>query len=158
MEKSLLAVDWSVMTAQQVYNLWRALPASGALKVHSMWQDTEEMVRFDKPLHPDAVSRLNIEVNGGKNCDPETEKVFPPGRAVYVKAGKGNRFLCIKCASGWIGFTRFTVGTRKKVMAPVDFFNGFISRHRHKTQFFVTPSSSASITIDPDDNNNHNKP
>lgn len=134
LDKSLFEVDWKALSARQVYNRWRGL--SGLSKLHSTWQDTGETILFDGGVNPSVISALKIEINGGKNCNASMlqEQDFSPGRVVYVKRGK-NRFLCIKCAEGWVGFNRLYVGTRK-VMTPVDFFNGYISRFRHKQQYF----------------------
>ena len=138
LEKTLFEIDWESMSAEQVYNLWRGVCGLG--KLHSVWKDTRAVVHFDDGVNPDLISKLRIEINGGKNCRRETaeSETFKPGRTIYVKRGK-QRFLCIKCVQGWAGFNQFVIGSSHKVLAPVDFFNGFISQHRDKRQFFVNP-------------------
>ena len=59
-----------------------------------------------------------------------------PGQTIAIKRGK-ERFICIKCSSGWISFRQFYYGP-KKVMTPSDFFNGYMSKHKDRKQFFVS--------------------
>ena len=104
--------------------------------------DTGSRVRFDEGIHPDVISGLRIEFNGGKNCPKETapSQTFLPGRTVYVKRGK-NRFLCVECASGWVGFQRVTVEGKGKSMPAVGFYNGYINHYRDREQYFIKVNS-----------------
>ena len=108
------------------------------LKNTPIFADTGDEIRFDEGVHPDVISQLRIEVNGGKNCPKESAPAqdFLPGRAIYVKRGK-SRFLCVKCASGWVGFNRLSLGgPGGKALRPVDFYNGYINQHRQREQYF----------------------
>lgn len=134
-DKSMFEIDWHKLTALEVYNRWRALTGLKG-KLHSTWADTRNVVRFDEGVRPEVISDLRIEVNGGQNCPRQTGQIFTPGRTVYVKRGK-NRFLCIKCASGWVGFRRVTVDKGKSMNA-VGFYNGYINQHRDREQYFQT--------------------
>jgi hypothetical protein len=103
-------------------------------KLFSIWQDTGAVVHLADIVHPDIVDSLDIGANS-------TEE-FRPGQTVPVKRKK-ERFICIKCRSGWVAFRQFYYGP-KKVMSPTDFFNGYMSKHRLRKQFFVTSNRDSS--------------
>ena len=127
MTKSDFEVIWQDRTSRQVYDQWRALSDLG--KLYSYWQDTGVRVHLADLVHPDIVGSLNIE---GANAS----EVFEPGRTLRIR-NKKDRFICVKCKSGWVSFRKFYYGP-KKVMLANDFFNGFISKQRDKSLFFVT--------------------
>ncbi len=57
-----------------------------------------------------------------------------PGRAVYLRTDKRTRLLCVRCREGWLALEGIYYD-QKKVMTPVDFNNGFLSKG--KSQMFV---------------------
>ncbi len=61
-----------------------------------------------------------------------------PGRAVYLRPDKRTRLLCVRCREGWLALEGIYYG-QKKVMTPVDFNNGFLSKG--KSQMFVPDTS-----------------
>jgi hypothetical protein len=65
---------------------------------------------------------------------------------VWVKRKK-DRYVCIKCRSGWASFREFYYGP-KRVMSPTDFFNGFMSRHRHRKLLFVASGGGGGADVD----------
>ncbi len=51
----------------------------------------------------------------------------PPGLAVFLRRDKNTRLLCVRCREGWLGVDDLYYG-QKKVMSPLDFYNGFITK------------------------------
>ncbi len=125
--KKSFEIIWQDRSSRQIYNQWRALSDLG--KLYSIWQDTGVLVHLADIVHPDIVDSLNI-----KDSDD-----YLPGQTISVKRKK-DRYICIKCRSGWTSFRQFYYGP-KKVMSPTDFFNGYISKHRLRKQFFVISES-----------------
>ena len=141
-DKSFYNIDWTSSTSQDIYNQSRALSGSG--KLFSTWKDTDVIVRFAECIKPNIVNSLHIGLE---------DEIVSPGRVVYVKnktqassetahhrRNETKRYICIKCKSGWISFARFYYGTNKAMNA-LDFFNGYISRHRTRPQHFVHKNS-----------------
>ena len=139
-DKSLYNIDWNCSTSRDVYNKSRALSGSG--KLYSTWKDTDVKVMFSDCIKPDIVDALHIKL--------EDEIDVKPGRVVYVKTRQKNstddppsnknmetkRYLCVKCKSGWIAFANFYYGSHK-IISALEYFNGYISRHRTRPQYFV---------------------
>jgi hypothetical protein len=95
------------------------------LLFRTRWEATGETVRIATCLPPRTVLPL------------ELDERFPeaaPGRAVYLRPDKRTRLLCVRCREGWLAFEGIYYG-KKKVMTPVDFNNGFLSKG--KSQMFV---------------------
>lgn len=120
-DKSVFKINWNEMTSESLWNHYRGFSLFG--KFHSTWLDTGVNVRFDQMLSPDELESilLLLEQEAGDNVRP--------GRALYVKTRRKERRLCIRCKSGWVGFEKFYYAN-KKVMTPVDFFNGFMSKYQ----------------------------
>jgi hypothetical protein len=112
------------MSSQEVYNLWRGISDLG--KLFSHWQETQSTVRFQEIVHPNITDNLNIS----------NSEDFLPGETLFIKSGS-EKFICIKCKTGWTSFRKFYYDNRK-VMTPSDFHNGFLSKDRRKKNFFKT--------------------
>ena len=134
-EKSFYSINWSTSTSKDVYNQSRALSGKG--KLYSTWKDTGAKVMFANIIKPEIVDTFDIKLS--------EEEEIKPGRVVYVKRkyyshAKGKtekgRFICVKCKSGWIAFINLYYGTNK-VMSSEDFFNGYMSNHRTRPQYFI---------------------
>ena len=136
--KSFYNIDWNSCTSREVYNQSRALSGSG--KLYSTWENTCVKVMFSNCLKPEYVDSFLYRL---KDDD------YKPGQVKYHKTklkdnsgqisqenSKLQRFICIRCKSGWIVFEKFYYGTNK-AMSGVDFFNGYISKNRTKQHFFV---------------------
>ena len=121
--KKSFEVMWQDSTSREVYNQWRALADLG--KLFSYWQDSGVMVHLADLVHPDIVDSLKLDETGSD-----------PGRTISVKRKK-ERYICVKCKSGWVAFRNFFYGP-KKVMTANDFFNGYISKNRDRNLFFVS--------------------
>jgi len=122
--KSDFGINWDHLSSQDVYNLWRGISDVG--KLFSHWQESNAIVRFQDIIHPDIIKTLDIT-----NSDN-----YYPGETVSIKRGP-DRFICIKCNSGWTSFKKFYY-EQKKVMTATEFHNGFFSKTKRKERFFRT--------------------
>jgi Formyl transferase, C-terminal domain len=62
--------------------------------------------------------------------DLQLDERYPgaaPGLAVFVRKDKKLRLLCVRCKNGWLAVDHIYYG-QKKVMSPIDFYNGFLSK------------------------------
>ena len=135
---SFYNIDWASSTSRDVYNQYRALSESG--KLYSVWKDTDVKVMLVNCIRPEIVDRLDITL--------ENDNSPTPGRVRFVKiqsqklepnlksSNKMERFICIKCKSGWIAFTHLYYGPNK-LMSALDYYNGYISKNRTRPQYFV---------------------
>ena len=134
--KSFYNIDWNSSSSRDVYNQSRALSGSG--KLYSTWEKTGVNVMFENCLKPDIVDSFIYKLN---------EIDYRPGEVKYHKTklkdstrlqeqSKFQRFICIKCKTGWAVFQNFYYGTNKKLSA-VDFFNGYISKQKTEKHFFT---------------------
>lgn len=116
-------VDFHKQSSIQIYNLWRAV--GDFMKLRATWESTGATCRFAICLNPSDLQELNLDSK------------FPaaaPGRTVYVKINKKKKFLCIRCAEGWIGIDQIYY-EKKKVMSPTDFYNGFLKNPTRELYF-----------------------
>jgi len=106
-------LDWAELSAWQVYNLWRAL--GDLYRLRSIYSSTGLSLRLGTVLHP--------RVLAGAALDTKAE----PGTLTFLRRSKRERFLCVKCREGWVAFSDIYYHN-KKVMSPLDFYNGLLSR------------------------------
>ena len=134
--KSFYNIDWNSSSSRDVYNQSRALSGTG--KLYSTWEKTGVTVMFENCLNPDIVDSFIYILD---------EMDYRPGEVKYHKTklkdsnrvqeqSKFQRFICIKCKTGWAVFQNFYYGTNKKLSA-VDFFNGYISKNRTERHLFT---------------------
>lgn len=121
--KEASLVDFHKQTGTQIYNLWRAV--GDFMKLRTRWESTGGTCRFGVCLHPEDIQYLDLDAKFPQSI---------PGRTVYVKRNKKKKFLCVKCAEGWIGIDQIYYG-QKKVMSPTDFYNGFMSKQTQELYF-----------------------
>lgn len=118
LNKAMLQIDWNAMSADDVWNRFRALRDFG--KLRTVWKDTGEQVRLDSMVHPSVVGAFDIS--------RQDSREFVPGEVLLVKR-PGKRYVFIKCRVGWAAFEDFYYGKKRKMNA-IDFYNGFMSKHR----------------------------
>ena len=58
---------------------------------------------------------------------------FCLGQAVWVKSGKSDSLLCIKCREGWIAVDKINYDNRKTLSAH-NFANGFMNKSSNTIQ------------------------
>ena len=112
-DKSEAVIDWCNMTNIQVYNLWRAV--GDLTKLRTVFQATGLDVRIATILHPRCLE--------GADLDPEAES----GTVVFIRRSKKSKYVCVKCSEGWVAISDIYYHN-KKVMKPIDFYNGLLSR------------------------------
>lgn len=112
-DKNVAVIDWAALTCTQVYNLWRAV--GDLVKLRTRYQETGHTVMVATVLHPKLLD--------GAALDPGAE----PGTLVFIRRSKRDKFVCVKCAEGWVAVSDIYYHN-KKVMKPIDFYNGLLSR------------------------------
>lgn len=115
--KSIAMVDFRTQSAHDVYNLWRSI--EDLMKLRCRWKPTNTSIRFSLVHSPLTIQHLKLD---NENSDSKL-----PGHAVWIKSGKHENFLCIKCREGWIAVDEITYGNRK-IMSAQDFANGFMKK------------------------------
>ena len=112
-DKNVAVIDWAALTCTQVYNLWRAV--GDLVKLRTRYQETGHTVMVATVLHPKLLD--------GAALDPGAE----PGTLAFIRRSKRDKFVCVKCAEGWVAVSDIYYHN-KKVMKPIDFYNGWLSR------------------------------
>ena len=112
-DKSSAVIDWSAMSSKQVYNLWRAV--GDLTKLRTKYQETGLDVRIGSIMHPRCLE--------GADLSAEAE----PGTVVFIRRSKKDKYVCVKCLEGWVAISDIYYHN-KKVMRPIDFYNGLLSR------------------------------
>ena len=112
-DKTISRISWTDMTALEVYNLWRAV--GDMMKLTTSYSETGHQVRLATVLPP--------RVLAGAPLPPSS----PPGALLYIRRGKREKFLCVKCRTGWLAVSDIYYHN-KKVMSPTDFYNGLLSK------------------------------
>lgn len=123
--KSTFEIAWNSKTNWEVYNQFRALGEIS--KLYSFWEKSNTIIRFDKALSPRVLSDFNLD---------QTYPDAVPGKVISVKH-KSDRFICVKCANGWIAFENFYLGA-KKCMTTQDFYSGYIAKDKKGSHKFVS--------------------
>lgn len=98
----------------EVYNLWRGV--GDLMKLRARWAPTSTTTRFGVCLPPARLAGLGLD-----GLHPGAR----PGTAVFHRAGRDRKYLCIKCQTGWVAVNSIYYGKRKE-MSPQDFANGFL--------------------------------
>jgi len=114
LRKDMALIDWETMTDVQVYNLWRAV--GDLMKLRTKYSETGLPVRIGTIFHPSVLEGSVLE-----GCSD------PPGSLRYIRRGKKAKFVCVKCSVGWVAISDIYYHN-KKVMSPIDFYNGLLSR------------------------------
>jgi len=117
--KEFACIDWENQSNIEVYNLWRAV--GDFLKLRTRYSETGLGVRIGTVLHP-------LVLKDDSLCSDSEE----PGTVKFIKRGKKQKYVCVKCREGWVAISDIYYHN-KKVMSPTDFYNGFLSKPgRHK--------------------------
>ncbi len=124
LDKSMLRIAWAEKSAVDIFNQYRALSDLG--KLHAVWEDTDTLVRFAKMRSPYSLPQEKLDT-----AVPDAV----PGRTIYYR-NRDFKCLCTKAKTGWVAFNEFYYAT-KKVMHQLDFYNGYISRHKGRSLRFV---------------------
>jgi len=111
--KDIAKVDWSLLTNFQVYDLWRAV--GDLTKLRTIYQETGLVVRIETVISPRLLEGANLDDSA------------PPGSIVFIRRSKKSKFVCVKCCEGWVAISDIYYHN-KKVMKPIDFYNGLLSR------------------------------
>ena len=112
--RSMAEVNFEVLDSKQVYDLWRAV--SDLAKLHAIYSETKTEVRLVTCYPPSTTASTN-------QLDRDAE----PGSIQFLKLGKKQKYLCVKCREGWAAFSGIYYGKRKE-MNPTDFYNGYLSK------------------------------
>ena len=112
-DKSIAVLDWTKMTNMDVYNLWRAV--GDLTKLNTQYMETGLSVRIATVLHPRCLTGADLD-----NC-------AEPGTVVFIRRSKRDKYVCVKCREGWVAVSDIYYHN-KKVMRPIDFYNGLLSR------------------------------
>jgi len=113
-KKSIGYVDWEALSNVEVYNLWRAV--GDFMKLRTTHFESGASVRIGVVLAPRKLLGLNLG-----------EGDFGPGSIVFIRRSKKERHVCVKCRTGWISISDIYYHN-KKVMSPLDFYNGVLSK------------------------------
>merc|ERR1719481_957443 len=111
--KDIANVDWRSMTNWQVYNLWRAV--GDLTKLRTIYQETGLEVRIETVIPPRLLDGAALDDSAS------------PGTIVFIRRSKKSKFVCVKCSEGWVAISDIYYHN-KKVMQPIDFYNGLLSR------------------------------
>jgi len=112
-DKNIAVIKWTSMSKDQVYNLWRAV--GDLTKLRTVYQETGHPVMIATVLSPRELE--------GADLDPHSE----PGTLTFIRRGKKRRYVCVKCREGWVAVSDIYYHN-KKVMGPMDFYNGWLSK------------------------------
>ena len=112
-DKSIADLDWTNLTNMEVFNLWRAV--GDLTKLNTKYLETGFNVRIATVLHPRCLIGADLD-----NC-------ADPGTVVFIRRSKRDRYVCVKCREGWVAVSDIYYHN-KKVMKPIDFYNGLLSR------------------------------
>jgi len=82
------------------------------------WEASGETVRLATCLPPRLLADLGLDARY-----PDSK----PGTAVFLRKDKRTRLLCVRCRDGWLAVDGIYYG-QKKVMLPLDFYNGFLTK------------------------------
>ncbi len=133
--KDMFEIGWTQKNAVQIHNQFRAL--GDISKLYSFWKPSQVKVRFDQAISPDQLLQEGFSLD---QKYPESK----PGQVVleiarsFANSSKKRRFLCIKCAQGWIAFDQINYGAKK--MTGSDFYSGYIAndKSRHLEHVFTS--------------------
>ncbi|XP_031633504.1 methionyl-tRNA formyltransferase, mitochondrial [Contarinia nasturtii] len=115
--ESMATINWQMMTAKYVCNLYRALYSFKWLT--TCWQKRRVKIR-DLDLTNDGVNESNLDRSPG-----------------YVEYDKINKCLCVHCSDGhFISIKKLSV-EGKPVMTAADFNNGFLKKVDPKQRYFT---------------------
>ena len=112
-DKSISRVSWADMTEVEVYNLWRAV--GDLMKLTTTYASTGHQVRIATVLPPRVLSGAPLP------------SLASPGRIVFIRRSKREKFVCVRCRTGWLAISDIFYHN-KKVMSPTDFYNGLLSK------------------------------
>ncbi|XP_014245621.1 methionyl-tRNA formyltransferase, mitochondrial isoform X2 [Cimex lectularius] len=132
---SMSEVDWSKLSALEVYNLHRALSSIFPLKTHWHGQSVKlisleldkELKKIDNEMRSSSQSALSF-LNDGFEGVPKTTKIKKSDtNAGNLEFCKITKIIKVKCCDGNNVIVR-TIRVGKKTISAVDFFNGFMSK------------------------------
>jgi len=112
-DKSICRVSWSDLTSLEVYNLWRAV--GDMMKLTTSYSLTGHQVRIGTVFPPRVLAGAPL---------PDHSL---PGSLLYIRRSKRDKFLCVKCRTGWLALSDIFYHN-KKVMSATDFYNGLLSK------------------------------
>jgi len=112
-DKKISRISWGDMSEVEVYNLWRAV--GDMMKLTTSYSMTGHQVRIATVLPP--------RVLAGASFPPSS----PPGSLLFIRRSKREKFLCVKCRTGWVAVSDLFYHN-KKVMSAIDFYNGLLSK------------------------------
>ena len=112
--RTMAHVNFEALDAKQVYDLWRAL--GDLAKLYTIYAETKTEVRLATCYPPSTTASTNQLNQNAK-----------PGSLQFLKLGKKQKYLCVKCREGWAAFSGIYYGKRKE-MNPTDFYNGYLSK------------------------------
>merc|ERR1712088_80634 len=112
--RSMAEVNFEALDSKQVYDLWRAV--SDLAKLHAIYSETKTEVRLVTCYPPSITASTN-----------QLDRNAEPGSIQFLKLGKKQKYLCVKCREGWAAFSGIYYGKRKE-MNPTDFYNGYLSK------------------------------
>ena len=81
----------------------------------TIYQETGLVVRIETVISPRLLEGANLDDSA------------PPGSIVFIRRSKKSKFVCVKCCEGWVAISDIYYHN-KKVMKPIDFYNGLLSR------------------------------
>jgi len=113
LKKDAASIDWEVLENKDVYNLWRAV--GDFMKLRTKYSETGLGLRIGTVLHPSVLEGAQLEEEDD------------PGTVRYIRRGKNQKYVCVKCREGWVAISDIYYHN-KKVMSPTDFYNGLLSR------------------------------
>ena len=112
-DKNIAVINWTSMTNLQVYNLWRAV--GDLTKLRTVFQETGHPVMIATVLSPRELDGADLITSA------------EPGSLTFIRRGKQKRYVCVKCSEGWVAVSDIYYHN-KKVMRPIDFYNGWLSK------------------------------
>ncbi|KAK7096134.1 methionyl-tRNA formyltransferase, mitochondrial-like [Littorina saxatilis] len=133
---SMALIDWKQHTSQQIQQQYRAL--AGMFPLRTTWNGEPvkladmvlEDVRVPSVAHRGSGSDSSHSDQHVKTSDAHGSQdgggMVEAGTVVYDPQSKA---ICVKCLDGWVAFLSVIL---KKRMSASDFYNGYLSKDKHK--------------------------
>jgi len=122
-DKSIALLDFNQQSAYEVYNLWRSI--EDLMKLRCRWKPSNKSIRIGLVHSPTLIQNIQFL--------SESSDTVLPGQAVWLKPGKSDSLLCIKCREGWIPVDKINYDNRK-TMSAHNFGNGFMNKSANTIQ------------------------